>query len=399
MILPASALILFISGPGQTFSISVFVDPLIEEFGWSRTSISAIYTGGSLTASVAMFGIGPLIDKYGARVMLLAVGLLMGCAAVWMSFISSKADLYLGFAGLRILGQGSLSLIGTTLIAIWFVRRRGKLTAIAGLGMVVGQALFPPLNNFVIEEWGWRSAWLILAGIVWLIAIPLGIFIVRRSPESIGSNPDGVDHIETIDASTGWSVRATTRTYAFWLLLVASVPNSLIGTALIFHQSDIFAVKELSSIVSASTLSIMGPASFAGILSAGVLADRLPNRYLIVTGQIMLSASILLIIALTEIWQAIAYGILLGYSMGFLMNVSTVIWPNYFGRKHIGSIRGIVSAVMVASAALGPLPLSLGLDWLGTYELVLLSCLVMPVLCGALAYLAKPPWTSPSGKY
>ena len=217
MRLPASALILFISGPGQTFSISVFVDPLIEEFGWSRTSISAIYTGGSMTASVAMFGIGPLIDKYGARVMLLAVGLLMGCAAVWMSFISSKADLYLGFAGLRILGQGSLSLIGTTLIAIWFVRRRGKLTAIAGLGMVVGQALFPPLNNFVIEEWGWRSAWLILAGIVWLIAIPLGIFIVRRSPESIGSNPDGVDHIETIDASTGWSVRATTRTYAFWL--------------------------------------------------------------------------------------------------------------------------------------------------------------------------------------
>ena len=79
--------------------------------------------------------------------------------------------------------------------------------------------------------------------------------------------------------------------------------------------------------------------------------------------------------------------------MGFLMNVSTVIWPNYFGRKHIGSIRGIVSAVMVASAALGPLPLSLGLDWAGSYEKVLLFSIAMPAVCAIAAYIAKPPLT------
>ena len=340
---------------------------------------------------MAMFAVGPLIDKFGARAVLLVVGTLMGFATLWMSFITSQIELYLGFAALRILGQGSLSLIGTALIAIWFIRRRGKLTALAGLGMVAGQALFPPLNNFLITEYGWRDAWVVLAVIVWAIAIPLAIFVVRRSPESIGSAPDGDEKSEVNTIETGWSVANAVRTYSFWLLLVASIPNSLIGTALIFHQVDIFAVKGLSSTVSASALSIMGPASFAGIMVGGVATDRFPNRYLIALGQGLLVVAILLVVSLSEIWQAIGYGLLLGFSMGFLMNVSTVIWPNYFGRKHIGSIKGIVSAVMVASAALGPLPLSLGLDLIGSYEKVLLFSIAMPVICAISAYIAKPP--------
>ena len=340
---------------------------------------------------MAMFAVGPLIDKFGARAVLIVVGTLMGFAALWMSFVTSQIELYLGFAALRTLGQGSLSLIGTALIAIWFIRRRGKLTALAGLGMVAGQALFPSLNNFLIAEYGWRNACVFLAVIVWAIAIPLGIFVVRRSPESIGAAPDGDEKSDVSTIEAGWSVASAIRTYSFWLLLVASVPNSLIGTALIFHQVDIFAVKGLSSTVSASALSIMGPASFAGIIMGGIATDRFPNRYLLALGQGLLIASILLVISLAGVWQAIGYGLLLGFSMGFLMNVSTVIWPNYFGRKHIGSIKGIVSAVMVASAALGPLPLSLGLDWMGSYERVLLFSLIMPVLCGVLAYFAKPP--------
>ena len=127
------------------------MDPVINEFGWSRTEISAIYTVGSLTASVAMFAVGPLIDKFGARVVLLIVGTLMGCAALWMSYVTSQIELYLGFAALRILGQGSLSLIGTALIAIWFIRRRGKLTALAGLGMVAGADVVPTEKNFLIK--------------------------------------------------------------------------------------------------------------------------------------------------------------------------------------------------------------------------------------------------------
>lgn len=394
LILPASALALFVSGPGQTFSISVFVDPLIDEFGWSRTAVSGLYTAGSLTAACAMFAVGKLLDRFGARIILTVVGALMGLAAVWMSTVNSELELYAGFAALRTFGQGSLSLVGTTLIAIWFVRRRGKLTALAGLGMMGAQAVFPPLNHYLISEYGWRDAWIILAIIVWAIAIPIGLLVVRRSPESIGVLPDGVpEHVTTSADSTepSWTLAEAMRTRSFWLLLAATASNSLVGTALIFHQVDIFASRGIGAGISASVLGVMGPASFTGVMVAGALADRFPNRYLLTVGQLMLIAAMVMVTNITGAWQAMLYGLLLGFASGFIMNASIVIWPNYFGRSHIGSIRGVVSAMMVAAAALGPLPLSLGLDISGSYATVLLFSLVLPTACGLMAYLGKPP--------
>ncbi len=93
VILPTAALALFVSGPGQTFAVSMFVDPLIDEFGWSRTSVSGLYTAGSLSAAGAMLGVGWLLDRFGARVMLAGVGLLMGVATLWMSTVSSQLEL------------------------------------------------------------------------------------------------------------------------------------------------------------------------------------------------------------------------------------------------------------------------------------------------------------------
>ena len=123
VILAVSALALFISGPGQTYSVSMFVDPIIADLGWSRTSVSGLYMAGSITAGVIMILVGRLLDKYGARVMITAVCILFGLAAIWMSSVDHPLKLYAGFVAIRTLGQGSLTLIPTTLIALWFVRR------------------------------------------------------------------------------------------------------------------------------------------------------------------------------------------------------------------------------------------------------------------------------------
>ena len=138
VILAASALTRFISSPGQSYLVSVFIDPIISELGWSRTLVSGLYTAGSLTAGVAMIFVGRLLDRYGARTMLLAVGILFGFTALWMSTVDHPVKLYFGFAALRTLGQGSLSLIPSTLIALWFVRLRGRAIAIGGIGEAIG---------------------------------------------------------------------------------------------------------------------------------------------------------------------------------------------------------------------------------------------------------------------
>ncbi len=104
VILTVSALTRFISGPGQTFLISVFIDPVISDLGWSRTLVSSLYTAGSLTAGVAVIFVGRLLDRYGARIMLLVIGILFGLAALWMSTVNHPVKLYFGFAALRTLG-------------------------------------------------------------------------------------------------------------------------------------------------------------------------------------------------------------------------------------------------------------------------------------------------------
>ena len=402
VILPTAALTLFVSGPGQTFAISLFVDPLIDEFDWSRTTVSGLYMAGSLTAAGAMFGVGWLLDRFGARVMLTGVGLLMGLAALWMSAVSNQFELYLGFAALRLLGQGSLTLIPTALVAVWFVRRRGKATALAGLGMMVGQVTFPPLIHLLISNYDWRGAWVGLSIVIWVTLLPVAVLLVRRSPESIGLRPDGDPPPEGADVASGedgasdWSLRCAMRERTFWLLLAASSSQSVISTALIFHQVDVLGTRGVGAGASAAVLSVMGPASFAGVMVAGFLADRYPNRYLLAFSQLLLMSAMVLVMFLNEPWHALVYGAIVGLAIGFTVTLSAVIWPNYYGRRYLGSIRGIATTVMVASAAFGPLSLSLGFDLTGSYTTVLGVALVLPAACGVMAYAAAPPAQEPA---
>ena len=135
----------FMSGPGQTYGVSVFINPIIDDMGWSRTTVAGLYTAGSLTAATTMVFVGRLLDRYGARVMLMVIGTLFGFALLGMSAVSEPIHLYAGFAAIRTLGQGSMTLVSTTLVAIWFVRLRGRVMALYSLGMAASQAGFPPL--------------------------------------------------------------------------------------------------------------------------------------------------------------------------------------------------------------------------------------------------------------
>ncbi len=400
VILAVSALALFISGPGQTYSVSIFVDPIISDLGWSRTMVSGLYTAGSLTAGVAMILAGRLLDRYGARIMMTSVGVLFGFAALWMSSVDHPVKLYIGFAAIRTLGQGSLTLIPTTLIALWFIRRRGRATAIGGLGGAVSQAVFPPLIHTLITHTGWRNTWVLLAFIIWIVLLLPAAFLVRRSPESVGLLPDRKsvqeqDQTESgkdsTDRETNLTLKEALRTRSFWLLLFAGSAQPLIVTALIFHQVSLFASKGLSSGVAASVFSIMAPMFILGNFGAGFLADKFPNRYLLAAGQILLAAAMLSTFIIASVWQAFVYGAIIGLSSGFLMNVTAVIWPNYYGRLHLGSIRGAATSSMVAFAALGPLPFGFIFDLTNSYSQAILIFLALPISCSFAALLAYPP--------
>jgi MFS family permease len=400
VILPVASLSMFISGPGQTYTVSVFVDPIIQELGWSRTMVASIYTAGSLTAAAAMILVGQMLDRYGARVMLPGVGILFGLAMLWMSRVDHPAELFTGFVAIRTLGQGSLTLIPTTLVALWFVRRRGKVMAINSLGALAGHAAFPPLIYFLILHLGWRGAWAILSVVIWAVLLLPAAILIRRSPESVSLLPDGVTALpneteEGPDRPPGpevnWTVGEAMRTRSFWLLLLAGSSHSLISTALVFHHVSLITSKGLDAGVAAAVLSVMAPSALVGNFITGFLSDKVPNRYLLVIGQLLLAAAMLWTFAISQAWEAALYGALIGLCGGLFININSVIWPNYYGRHKLGSIRGITTTGMVGFAALGPMPFGLMFDITGTYTMAIVVFLLLPAICSIAALLAHPP--------
>ncbi len=343
---------------------------------------------------------GRLLDRHGARIMMTAVAILFGFAAIWMSSLTHPVQLAVGFVAIRTLGQGSLTFMPTTLVSLWFLRWRGRATAICTLGGALSFAIFPILIHALIANTGWRNAWLVLASIIWIVLIPPAALLIRRNPESVGLLPDGqpppaktpplkdkVDSTKEVHFSLG----EASRTRTFWLLLIAGAAPSLISTALTFHHVSFLATKGIPSGIAASIFGIMGPMQILGIFIAGFLADRFPGRYLLVVGQVLLVATMLWTFLITSTWHAFFYGAMLGLSIGFIMPISAVIWPNYYGRRHLGSIRGVATSGMAVFAALGPFPFGFIFDLTGAYSLAILIFLALPVSSAVAALLAYPP--------
>jgi len=385
---------LFTSGPGQTYSVSIFLEPMRNDLNLGLTKIAGLYTLGSLIAASSMFLIGRLIDKYGARVLLTIIPILFALATIWMSNVNTAIHLLIGFAMIRILGQGSLSLIPTTLVSIWFVKHRGRAIALNSLGITVSQAVFPPLIHYLIKEYGWRNAWLVLGSIIISVLLLPALFFIRRTPESIGLYPDGDNSVnieQNLNNKNDWSLKSALKTRTMWLLMFAGSSQSLIGTALIFLQVSIFESKGLSTGLAASVFAISAPMALIGSFLGGFAAERISNRYLLAIGQVGLTLTMIWVLLISNPWQALIYGGALGCSSGFLMSVNNVIWPNYYGRKNLGSIRGIATTVTIGSAALGPLPFAFLIELTDSFTKVVIIFLLLPITCLFASLLAKKP--------
>lgn len=402
VVLGVTSVALFISGPGQTYSVSIFVDPIIDDLETNRTVVSGLYTAGSLTGALVLVLVGRLLDRFGARIVLVCVALLFGLATMAMSRVDSPAELYLGFAAIRALGQGSMMLAGTTMVALWFVRMRGRAMALATMGAVASQAGFPPLVHFLITRLEWRDAWVALGFLIWA-SIPV-LLLARRSPESLGLRPDGgqapksaagTPLIPGLSPGEDFTLGEAVRTRSFWLLLFASIPHPLIMTALVFHMVSLVTSKGLDGGLAAPVLSAMALVSLGGTFLAGYLSERIPNRYIIAASQALLAASMVWALVIDSPWQALAMGATMGVSAGLSMTTNNVIWPNYYGRRNLGAIRGVTTTCMVGFAALGPFPFGFLFDLTDSYTWSILGFLALPVACGVAALRAFPP-TKPS---
>ena len=386
------------TSPGQTYAVSVFIDHFIADLGLSRSLVSTLYSAGTLTASFALPFIGRQFDRRGARLLVAVSSLLLGLACVYMGFVRNAVMLGLGFFLLRLLGQGSLSLVSKNAINQWWVRRRGMAMGISGLaGAALGMGCFPTLCNWLIGVGGWREAYLVLGAMLLLGMFPIGWIFIRNRPEEHGLEPDGgaargAAHGGAEFTEEHWTLAEALRSPAFWVVAAGLAAPSLTNTGLHFHIVGIFKDNGLSSTLAASVFIPIAITGASTQLISGVLTDRVPIRFMLGVTLAMGAAVMVWMPRIDTVEQAIALGVFMGVQNGIEMIIGSVVWAQFFGRRHMGSIAGLGTTLCVAASALGPMPFGIARDLLGNYTAVLTWFALLPLLLSvAVLLFAKRP--------
>ena len=205
-IMALATITLGLTGPGQTIGVSVFIDHFADTLDLSKNAISAGYAIGTLCGSLTLPTVGRLVDRYGVRRAMTTIGALFALGLTYMSGVQGLVTLTIGFFFIRMLGQGSLSLASTVAISRWFDRRRGLALGIAMTISSALMALVPVALSFVIDEVGWRQAWLVAAGTIALVVVPVSWFGIIDRPSAVGQFPDGEPPTDHTDDVEEWGV-------------------------------------------------------------------------------------------------------------------------------------------------------------------------------------------------
>jgi MFS family permease len=379
-----AALVAFASGPGQSYGFSVFIDPLIEDTGFSRTEISGLYAIGTGLSALMVFLVGRLADRYGARIMLLFAATGLGLACFGMAFAVGPIAFFFAFAALRALGQGSLPVNGTLLVAQWFVRYRGRAMAIMGIGGALSNAAFPTISQQLINMFGWRETYMILGVFVWVLILPLAIFVVRNRPEDRGEYPDGADELPEAERKAAQSSAppesaGALRTPFFWVTSLSIGVPSMVGTAYVFHQISILTDFGLSAGLAAGLFIPFAITATGASFLGGYLVDRYnPIRIYTLNSGLFIIATIVLVL-ISEPILGFIYAGLMGLFQGVQMIIMNTTWAYFYGRRGLGSVQGAGSMTNIAYSAIGPLPLAALYGYFGDFRpaILILGALII----------------------
>ena len=383
-----------LTGPGQTIGVSVFVDQFIADLGMSRSGVSTAYLIGTLIAALGLPRIGQQIDRVSVSRAMTVIGIAFGIALVAMAGVQGFVTLTIGFVLIRLFGQGSLMLASTVSVTLWFDKRRGTVLGIFSTGTAILMAFVPVGLSVVIDDFGWRVAWLVAAVVVLAVVVPIARYGLIDRPSDVEQIPDGPRPTKTRapkeQAAADATRKEALRTRRFWILLASTATVGMLSTALNFHQISLLTDAGLTTTEAAVMFlpQVVG-AGAAGLLF-GFLSDRLTGRWLIPMAMTLLVISLAAAANLTPGISVVMYAVSLGAAGGATRSVSATLLPRWFGVRHIGEIQGTASFVNVASTALGPVAFAVARSASGGYSGAATWFIILPVVAGIAATTIRP---------
>ena len=385
-------------GPGQFAfgSLGLFILPLQNEFGWSRSEISLSTTIFTVALIFFMPVVGKLVDRFGSKQILIPAMFVIGFSLAAIPLILSQLwHLLLIFFIMGSLGAAANSLPFMFAISSWFDKYRGMAIGLAMAGSGLGYASVPPVVQYINSTFGWRWGYYTLAGIILFIVIPVILLLFRNKPADMGLMPDGAEKViddDKVEKETGMSRNAALRDRNFWLLvsIFSLIAFCLFG--LLIHMVPMLSDRGMSSRNAAFAASLVGITILLVRVPIGYLMDRFFAPRVAQCCFIISTVGIAMFAAGASGFPAYIAAILVGFSIGAEIDLLAFLAGRYFGLRNYGEVFGMLFASMMLGVSLGPPTFGFCFDLTGDYSLVLyLSCLVLIIATFISQFLPNYP--------
>jgi MFS family permease len=336
-------------GFGTMLSLAVFLLPISENMGWSRSGVSAAATIDFLAMGFAAFFWGALSDRFGTRVVVLAGAVLLGIGLIGASQAASLWEFQFFFGVLIGIAAGSFYAPMVAVASAWIEHRRSLAVALVSAGMGVSPLTVAPFASWLITTYDWRTAMLVIGIASWALLIPAA-FLVRPAPPAAAPATGGTGVPET-----QWTVGQALRTPQFITLALAHFACCAAHSGPIFHMVSYAMICGIAPLTAVTVYSLAGFSGLGGRLLLGVLADRLGAKPVLVGGLFVQAMAVATYLAVGQLGEFYALSVIFGLAYGGVMPLYAVLVREYFGARIMGSVFGAVSAFASLGMALGPL--------------------------------------------
>ncbi|MFC1861787.1 MFS transporter [Chloroflexota bacterium] len=411
----AAGMLNFLAGGVFIYGKTVFFNPIRKTFGWNYAATSVAYSLQRFEQGIFGPVAGFLLDRVGARKLMIAGWFVAGLGFILMSRINSLWEFYGSFLVLAIGMSFGAYLVPDATIANWFIKKRSRAMTLVKTGSGIGTVLVP-LLVLSITQFGWRQTEVFIGLLLWVLAVPLSSFM-RHRPEQYGYLPDGKTRAEidestnapnpgssseiakpdSISSSTSLTVKEAMRTRAFWLIALAFASQHIGTSAVMVHIVPYLESVGIATTIAATAVTGMGLTSLIGRIGFGTLGDFFRKRYLIAIALTFQTAGIFLFsfINMDRAWLIIPFLLIYATGYGATIPLRVPLQADYFGTRHFGSIIGLMLTISMSAAIASPIIAGWIFDITGGYQLAwrLFSLMTLPGI--PLMLLAKPPRDKP----
>jgi MFS family permease len=401
--------LLFLFAGAGFYSFSIFIKPLEEEFGWNRSAISLAMSIYMIVHGVAGPFIGHATETYGPKKVMTLSALMSGFCFVGVSFVSSLWSFYLAYTLLSLGTTGIGFIPVSSVLARWFVRRRGTAIGFAMVGIAAGGFVMAPLVGLIIPQFGWRAAFVFMGLLTWLLALPVTLFVIKGSPAEMGLLPDGDDPAEgvppganasspptaaaseAVEAEEGWPLGAAVRTSTFFWLAAAFFLGPIAQMGMLQHQVPLIVEAGISQAMAATALGLTAGLGGLGKLSFGRISEIVPFHFAIMLCFGLQALAVLVLFNAQSLAMVWVYVCIFGFAMGGVIVLLPLAVGHFFGLASFGVIMGTLSLILATGNASGALISGVIYDLLGSYHYAMIAYMCLYAIAAVSIFLAGKP--------